>query len=107
MSMRAKQRGSIALGEFLDIEFPPDQELLGRMVLEKSIGMIAGPRGGGKSWSAMIFAYAVAGGKELLPWGVGHSSPVTYLDGEMRATGVQERFGSCVQKIPSRHPARG
>jgi len=62
------------------------------MILEKSIGMLAGPRGGGKSWNAMIFAYAVAGGKEVLPWGVGSGTPVTYLDGEMRATGVQTRF---------------
>ena len=90
--MREKRRGSVALGEFLELKFPPEQELLGRMILEKSIGMIAGPRGGGKSWNAMIFAYAVAGGKEVLPWGTGNGSSVTYLDGEMRATGVQERF---------------
>jgi putative DNA primase/helicase len=98
MSMRAKQRGCIPLGEFLELEFPPDQELLGKMILEKSIGMLAGPRGGGKSWNAMIFAYAIAGGKEVLPWGVGSGSAVTYLDGEMRATGVQERFRLLHQK---------
>lgn len=89
---RKKPRGSITLGEFLELEFRPDQELLGKMILEKSIGMIAGPRGGGKSWSAMIFAYAIAGGKEVLPWGIGSGMPVVYLDGEMRAAGIQERF---------------
>ena len=92
MPMYEKRRGSIALGAFLEIEFPPDQELLGKMILEKSIGMIAGPRGGGKSWNAMLFAYAVAARKQMPPWGIGSGALVTYLDGEMRATGVQERF---------------
>jgi len=93
MHMQRKQhRGSVTLGEFLELEFPSDQELLGKMILEKSIGMIAGPRGGGKSWNAMIFAYAIAGGKEVLPWGFGSGTPIAYLDGEMRAAGIQERF---------------
>ncbi|MCS0590425.1 helicase RepA family protein [Massilia norwichensis] len=100
MSIREKRRGSVALGAFLELKFPPDNELLGKMILEKSIGMIAGPRGGGKSWNAMIFAYAVAAGKTLLPWGVGRSTAVTYLDGEMRATGVQERFRLLHTKDP-------
>lgn len=93
MLTRSKhQRGSITLGDFLELDFPPDQELLGKMILEKSIGLIAGPRGGGKSWNAMIFAYAIAGGKEVLPWGMGSGMPIAYLDGEMRAAGIQERF---------------
>jgi len=96
--MYEKRRGSIALGAFLDLELTKDKELLGKMILEKSIGMLAGPRGGGKSWNAMIFAYAIAAGKEVLPWGVGSGAAVTYLDGEMRATGVQERFRLLHQK---------
>lgn len=92
MSMYEKRRGSIALGAFLDLEFPRVNELLGKMIVEKSIGMIAGPRGGGKSWNAMLIAYAVAARKQMPPWGVGCGATVTYLDGEMRAAGVQERF---------------
>jgi hypothetical protein len=98
MSLQEKKRGRISLGEFLGLDFPQDQELLGKMIVEKSIGMIAGPRGGGKSWNAMIFAYAIAAGKQVLPWGVGSGSPITYLDGEMRATGVQDRFRLLHQK---------
>jgi len=92
MVMDARCLGSIALGAFLKLEFPPTKELLGKMIVEKSIGMIAGPRGGGKSWNAMLLAYAVAAGKQMPPWGVGSGAPATYLDGEMRAAGVQERF---------------
>lgn len=91
-SLHPNLRGAICLGSFLRAEFPTDQELLGKMILEKSIGLIAGPRGGGKSWNAMIFAYAIAAGKPVPPWGHGSGVSVAYLDGEMRATGVQERF---------------
>jgi len=45
MTIQMTRWGSIALGDFLALEFAPDRELLGRMILEKSIGMIAGPRG--------------------------------------------------------------
>lgn len=83
---------SIRLGDFLDAELDQDQQLLGKMILAKSIGMIAGPRGGGKSWTALILAYAIAAGKTILPWGTGSGSRVLYLDGEMRASGMQERF---------------
>lgn len=100
MTTPIARRVSITLGDFLALKFTADQELLGRMILEKSIGMIAGPRGGGKSWNAMIFAYAVAAGKEVMPWGTGSGSPVTYFDGEMRAAGVQERFRLLHQKDP-------
>lgn len=86
------KRGTINLGDMLALSLLADLGLLGRMILEKSIGLIAGPRGGGKSWFAMIIAYAVAASKSLEPWGTGIGATVVFLDGEMRATGVQERF---------------
>ena len=87
-----RSRGAISLGEFLETMYPADKPLLGKMILEKSIGLISGPRGGGKSWNAMLFAYAIAAEKPLEPWGTGSGVPVVILDGEMRAAGVQERF---------------
>lgn len=86
------RRGLISLGDMLTLSLVAETSLLGRMVLEKSIGLIAGPRGGGKSWLAMIIAYSVAAGKLLHPWGIGSGASVVLLDGEMRAAGVQERF---------------
>jgi putative DNA primase/helicase len=84
--------GATTLGAFLKAEFPIDEELLGEVILAKTIGMLAGPRGSGKSWLAMIIAYAVAGNKALEPWGTGLGVPVAILDGEMRAAGLQERL---------------
>lgn len=85
-------RRALCLGEMLNTAFPVDEELLGKMILAKSIGMIAGPRGGGKSWLAMLIAYSIAGKKFLDPWGTGSGVPVAILDGEMRAAGFQERL---------------
>ncbi|WP_322405519.1 AAA family ATPase [Massilia luteola] len=86
------KRGPIKLGALLDLALRADASLLGMMILEKSIGFLAGPRGGGKSWLAMIFAYAIAARKPLEPWGTGAGAAVVLLDGEMRAAGVQERL---------------
>lgn len=88
----SRPKQAVSLRTLMDIEFPEDLSLLGNMILKKSIGMIAGPRGGGKSWLAMIIAYAIAAAKYLPPWGYGTASTVVYMDGEMRARGLQERF---------------
>jgi hypothetical protein len=86
------RQGALRLGKILEIIFPVDIELLGAMILAKSIGMIAGLRGGGKSWLAMLIGYAIAGGKSLEPWGIGASVPVAILDGEMRIASLKERL---------------
>lgn len=83
---------TFCLGEILKMILSPDEQLLGQMILAKSIGMLAGPRGLGKSWLAMLIAYAIACGKWLRPWGKGRGVPVVLLDGEMRAAGLKERF---------------
>lgn len=102
------RRGAIRLGKMLEIVFPIDTELLGAMILAKSIGMLAGMRGSGKSWLAMLIAYSVAGGKPLEPWGVGACVQVAILDGEMRIASLKERLSlihSRNQDIESRAAA--
>ena len=87
-------RGAIPLGTFLGHSFGTDQSLLGQMILAKSIGMIAGPRGGGKTWLGLLIAYSIAGAKVLAPWEKGSGVAVAYLDGEMRAASLHERLRS-------------
>jgi putative DNA primase/helicase len=55
------------LDKFLKRKFSVDKELLGQMIREKTVGMIAGPRGGGKTWVALLASYSIAGGKCLNP----------------------------------------
>jgi putative DNA primase/helicase len=83
---------AMRFGIFLMQEFEVGKRLLGLMILVKSIGMLAGPRGGGKTWLALLITYSVAAGKQLNPWGNGGGARVVYLDGEMRAAGLQERL---------------
>ena len=87
-----KRVRAVQLGQMLKMEFAPDIQLLGQLIFAKTIGMIAGPRGGGKSLLSMLMSYAVAGGKELAPWGNGSGMPVAYFDGEMRAISFQSRL---------------
>jgi hypothetical protein len=83
---------AVPLGKILSLSLSPLPMLLGEMLTEKSIGMIAGPRGGGKSLLAMLIAYAVSGEKLLEPWGSGCGAITCYLDGEMRIRSFQERL---------------
>ena len=87
-----KRVRAVQLGQMLKMKFTPDIQLLGQLIFAKTIGMIAGPRGGGKSLLSMLMSYAIAGGKPLEPWGSGSGMPVAYLDGEMRAIGFQSRL---------------
>lgn len=76
----------------MQMELEPPVWLLGNLICEKSIGMIAGPRGCGKSFLALLIAYATAFSKPLKPWGLGAGAPVLYIDGEMRLSTIRERF---------------
>jgi RecA-family ATPase len=82
----------VNLGTLLKTDYEDPEVLLGKLITSGSIGFLAGPRGGGKTWLALLIAYAVAGGKKLSPWGTGGKASVVYLDGEMRARELKERL---------------
>lgn len=98
MVLRPNQRSPrrrqmcVALGEFLERDVPQSTELLGKLILAGSVGMLVAPRGCGKSLLAMTIGYAVAGGKLLAPWGIGSGDEVCLIDGEMREEGLQTRL---------------
>lgn len=85
-------RRAVTLEDILGMNPEPDRYLLGDLIAEKSIGMIAGPRGLGKSFLALFILYAIGGKKNLQPWGEGSGDEVVYLDGEMRFIGLRERL---------------
>lgn len=82
----------ISLFTLLAITLENPVWLLGNLICERSIGMIAGPRGCGKTFLVMLIAYAIAAKKKIFPWGCGAGAPILYLDGEMRLYSFQERF---------------
>lgn len=83
---------AVALRDLIAMHFDAEEQLLGKLFLARSIGMVFGPRGSGKSLLAMLIAYAIAAGKYVAPWGYGKGAVVCYLDGEMRIRGFKERI---------------
>lgn len=103
-SFSTRQR-AISLGNLAALPLKPERELLGKLILARSIGMLYGPRGSGKSLLAMLLAYAIAAGKAVPPWGTGESVVIAYLDGEMRIRGFKERI-SALMRFDSKSGSR-
>ncbi|MBB3140221.1 AAA family ATPase [Halomonas organivorans] len=88
---------SISLGDFLGLNIPPRTMLLAPWLPTSGLAMVYAPRGIGKTWFAMYAGYAVAAGGSFLGWEAPSPAPVLYLDGEMPAIALQERFASIIQ----------
>ena len=63
---------------------------------EKGLAMIFAPRGVGKTWVALSIAHAIASGGAFLRWRAPQPRRVLYIDGEMPAVTLQERYGTVV-----------
>ena len=59
---------------------------------ERTIGLLVGPRGVGKSWFAQSTLHAVASGSALGPWKCENPVKCLYLDGEMPIQDQMERI---------------
>lgn len=73
-------------------EFPPRKLLLSPWLPERGLAMIVAARGIGKTWTALNVAVAVGTGGSFLGWTAPAERRVLYLDGEMPASALQERF---------------
>lgn len=83
---------AVSLRRLKQLKLEDELQLLGSLILARSIGMIFGQRGSGKSFLAMLISYAVAARKHLSPWGEGKGAVICYLDGEMRIRGFRDRL---------------
>ena len=95
----AYEHGLVTLtgSELLQKEFPPRGMILAPWLPEKGLGMIFAERGVGKTWIAINIAYAVACGGSFLRWRAPKPSRVVYIDGEMPASLLQQRFATVVE----------
>jgi len=82
---------SSSIDDFLKTDFPPRENILGEWIVTRSLLMIYGPRGIGKTWFTLFLAVAIACGKPWLGWSSGKACRVLYLDGEMPAHVLQSR----------------
>ena len=75
-----------------DKHSPPRRHLWGKLIGDRMLGMIHGPRGGGKTFFVLSLAVAIANGLEFLGHKPKRPSKVVMLDGEMGFRLMRERL---------------
>lgn len=94
----AYTKGLITLtgAELLRREFPPREMVLAPFLPEKGLAMVFAERGIGKTWVGLNIGHAGAGAGSFLRWRAPKPRRVVYIDGEMPAAILQERYGAIV-----------
>lgn len=82
--------------ELLKRDFPPREQLLAPWLPSKGLAMLFAERGCGKTWVSLNIAHAVAGGGSFLRWQATRPSRVCYIDGEMPAASLKDRYAAIV-----------
>lgn len=100
------QRGLVALTgeELLQRDFPPRENILAPWLPTQGLTLLYAERGIGKTWTALNCAYAVACGGSFLRWKAPKPRRVVYIDGEMPARDLKQRFASIVEANENEAP---
>jgi hypothetical protein len=86
----------IELGDFLAMELPERELILGPWLPKAGLCMIHAFRGIGKTHLSLGVGYAVAKGGEFLGWRAPTPRNVLFVDGEMPASTLQERLARII-----------
>jgi putative DNA primase/helicase len=78
--------------ELAAAQLPARKTILDPILTSKSLAMVYGPRGLGKTFVALGIAWAAASGSSFLGWRASRPHRVTYLDGEMAADEMRQRL---------------
>lgn len=92
--------------ELLSATFPPRSLMLAPWLPDKGLAMIFAPRGVGKTWIALSIAHAIASGGEFLGWRAPRPRRVLFIDGEMPAATLQDRYSAVVVAASMRDAPR-
>lgn len=82
----------VSLRDLLKMDLKPRAAILDGLLHERSVNMVYGWRGAGKTWFGLNLGYAISIGGKFLKWQAGKARPVLYIDGEMPAVGLRERI---------------
>jgi putative DNA primase/helicase len=91
--------------QLLSAQFPARSVMLAPWLPDKGLAMIFAPRGVGKTWAALGVAHAIASGSAFLRWRASRPRRVLYIDGEMPAVMLQERYAAIVAASMTDAPA--
>jgi len=86
------RRAILTEHQLMAIKIPPEEYLLRGLITTKTITMVNGYRGHGKSWFVEAIANEVAWGGQLGPWKVDKSVNTLLIDGEMSLREIQDRM---------------
>ncbi len=73
-------------------DLPERRVLIDPLFTTKTLALLYGPRGLGKTFVAMGIAWAAASGGSFLDWRASRPIRVVYLDGEMAASEIRDRL---------------
>ena len=90
--------------EFLMRKFPPRHLMLSPWLPDQGLTMIFAPRGVGKTWVSLAIAHTVASGGAFLRWHAQRPRRVLYIDGEMPAVLLQQRYATVVAALGTEAP---
>jgi len=82
---------TVSYAKMLELNIPPRKEII-PWLKEKSLAMVFGSRGVGKTQFAIGLATAIATGRKFLEWQIESPTGVLYVDGEMPLDELRERF---------------
>jgi putative DNA primase/helicase len=82
---------ALTMGELLDRDFPPREQLLPPWLATGSLAMLHAERGAGKTRFVMSVGFAIASGQSFLKWCPSRPARTLYVDGELPATLLQQR----------------
>lgn len=82
----------ITLDDFLKRNIPPREMILSPILPSQGLVMIYAKTGVGKTFVALMIAYAVALGDKVFSWQAPKPRKVLYIDGEMPAATMQDRL---------------
>jgi hypothetical protein len=84
----------LSAADLVAADLPPREPILAPILATKSLALLYGPRGLGKTFVALGIAWAAASGASFLGWQAPKPRRVLYVDGEMAAIDMQERLRS-------------
>ncbi|MGN0917240.1 MAG: AAA family ATPase [Candidatus Enterousia sp.] len=91
----------MSMAEFLDHELPPIEFLLYPLIPQNGVSLLYAERGAGKTFMAMAIAIAAASGFDFLNFKAEKPRRVLYIDGEMDAREMQDRFNLLIAGFES------
>src|SRR5258708_35713401 len=78
--------------ELIVADLPERQMILDPILTTKSLALLYGPRGQGKTFLALGIAWAAAAGGSVLGGRASRAHRVLYIDGEMAAIDLKQRL---------------